>query len=686
MGACTFVIVAMLQQSMFAVSDFRPPAVPLATVDPYCSVWSFSDHLYDSWPQHWTGAIQAMAGMIRVDGNPMRFMGPETLCKNAVVQKDLYVLPTMTCYEFTAGPVDLTVQFMTPMLPNNLDLISRPVTYITFETKSNDGKQHDVQLYFDVTGEWVVDKPDQAIVWDRPAGPAGLTLLRLGSKEQPILEKSGDDRRIDWGHLYLAVPESAQAATALAKADESRQAFRDTGRAVSTDLEAKPRKANDDWPVAACALPLGAVESAPVQRHILLAYDDIYSIEFMGQKLRPWWFKVHGSFNAMLEIAARQYNEGFDATLDKTFNKDLALDALNAGGPAYADLLTLSYRHVFASGKIVEGPDGQPWFFHKECFSNGCIATVDVSYPAAPFFALFAPELLKGMMKPIFTFAQSGNWKWPFAPHDVGTYPKANGQVYNTEKLEGQMPVEECGNMIVMAALAVDAEGKPDFAQQNWTLLTQWANYLKEKGLDPENQLCTDDFAGHLAHNTNLSLKAIVAIGAYAQMADKLGKPEAAAYWEAARAMAAKWPGMAADGEYHYRLAFDKPGTWSLKYNLVWDKLLGLNLFSPDIARKEVAHYIRTRNTYGTPLDNRKAYTKADWLVWAATMAEAKADFESLVRPLRTFCDETPDRCPFTDWYDTKDATCVGFRARPVIGGIYIKLLDDPALRHKWNQ
>ena len=239
--------------------------------------------------------------------------------------------------------------------------------------------------------------------------------------------------------------------------------------------------------------------------------------------------------------------------------------------------------------------------------------------------------------------------------------------------------------MILMLAGLAHIEGNAQFAAQHWPLVSKWAGYLKEKGLDPENQLSTDDFTGHLAHNANLSIKAILALRAYAMLSEMTGhKDDAQLYGDTSRQFAQTWVAMAADGD-HYKLAFDRPGTWSQKYNLVWDKLLGLNLFPPEVVRTELAFYLTKLNKYGLPLDHRRDYTKLDWELWTATLANNDEDFAKLIAPVYDWLNETPSRVPLTDWYDTVTGKQMGFQARSVVGGIFVKMLADPAMWKKYS-
>jgi len=239
------------------------------------------------------------------------------------------------------------------------------------------------------------------------------------------------------------------------------------------------------------------------------------------------------------------------------------------------------------------------------------------------------------------------------------------------------MPVEESGNLLLLMAAVAKIEGHAEFAALYWPQLKEWASYLKDKGFDPENQLCTDDFAGHLAHNVNLSAKAILALGAFSKLCELREETALAEeYKTLAKGFAQRWIREGDDGD-HFRLAFDRPNTWSQKYNLVWDRILGLDLFPEDVLREEMDHYRRVQNEYGLPLDNRDTYTKLDWVLWTATLTRETEDFQALVQPVFKFLDETPQRVPMTDWYYTHNAHRKGFTARPVVGGVFLRMLYD---------
>jgi hypothetical protein len=661
---------------------FRPPAVPLVTCDPYFSIWSPADKLTDSDTVHWTGKRHRLTSLARIDGKAFRLIGTEPSSLPALAQINLEVLPTRTIYSFADAGVKLTLTFLTPMLPDDLDVLARPVTYMTWTAQATDGKAHTIQVYFDARPEIAVNEPAQRVIF-KPAAVPDAVGWSVGSEEQPVLQKKGDDLRIDWGYFYAVSPKELKPMSLVAESAASRENFASHGELATSQNGAASVPASQDL-VIALALNLGEVKSAPVSRWLVLAYDDLYSIQYMSKNLRPYWRRKGWEAADLLKASIKDY-----ASLQKRcekFDSELMADVTKAGGENYARLAALAYRQCFAAGKFVADGNGQPMQFCKENHSNGCIGTSDVFYPMAPQFLLFGPTLAKSFLVPFMNYAASERWKFPFAPHDLGTYPKANGQVYGggerTE--ENQMPVEESGNLLILLTAVAEMEGKPDFANLYWRQLERWASYLSAKGFDPENQLCTDDFAGHLAHNVNLSAKAICGLGAFARLCEMRGdKAKAEEYFKLARGFAQRWVKEADDGD-HYRLAFDKPGTWSQKYNLIWDRILGLNLFPAEVARKEMAFYRKNQNDYGLPLDNRKAYTKLDWITWTGTLTQDQSDFEALIDPVCKFLNETSNRSPMTDWYQTKTAAKVGFTARPVVGGVFARMLYDKPVWQKY--
>lgn len=591
------------------------------------------------------------------------------LFARTAVQKSANILPTQTFYTFECGPVELEVVFTAPLLPDNLELLARPVNYLTYQVKSTDNVSHDVQVYIDATPQWAVDTDGQPVSIEA-AREGELTFLKSGTIEQPVLQKQGDDRRIDWGYFYMAGKTGETVGMNFDEYQAPKKEFSANGRISSAHVPSYKGKMTGGMPVMAYSHDMGKVSSETASGYLMLGYDDIYSIQYFGKNLKGYWKNANTpDIIRAFECADKDY-ASIMRQCDK-FNRKMMTETADVGGDKYAGLCALAYRQSVSAHKLVKDENGDLLFFSKENDSNGSIGTVDITYPSSPLFLLYNTELLKGMLNFIFYYSESGKWTKPFAAHDVGTYPLANGQTYG-----GDMPVEESGNMLILTAAIATIEKNADYAAKHWDVLTTWTDYLVREGLDPANQLCTDDFAGHFAHNANLSVKAIMGIASYGKLAAMLGKREVSEkYTDIARKMAAEWERMANDGN-HYRLTFDKPGTWSQKYNLVWDKLLGFNIFDPQIAKKEIAYYLTKQNEFGLPLDSRRTYTKSDWIIWTATMADNSDNFQDFIDLVYKYADETTTRVPLSDWHETTDGKRVGFKARSVVGGYFMKMLE----------
>ena len=640
----------------------RAASIPLIMHDPYFSIWSSSDHLYDADTVHWTGKRQQIRGYLTVDKTVYCFMGDKEF-HQILPQISLDVTATATTYTFENDKVRLCCRFTSPLILSDPLLVSRPCTYIDFMVEKKNADN--VKLDFIVSADLVRQEKDEV------AGFAGtfkqdFSYASMGRMRQQPLGSSGDHTTIDWGYVYLAGND---------KSTITYDAANEAIRCQAADLNG--------------------------QTTLILAYDDLASINYFGEWRKAYWTT---RYKTILEaISAAFADQKKVCKQASEIDCEIEAKAKKIGGDEYSFLCAMSYRHAIAAHKLITDEDKNLIFLSKENDSNGCIGTVDVSYPSVPLFMLYNTEYVKGMLRPIFRFADCDVWTYDFAPHDVGRYPYAWGQVYgrsdeenkrfrsenqfvyppyymypsgsNVYGLRDQMPVEECGNMLIMTAMVCRMEQKASFALPYMETLKKWREYLIRYGADPGEQLCTDDFAGHLSHNTNLSVKAIMGIEGYAQIAALAGeKDEAKKYHKIAADMASDWE-KRAKADDHYQLVFGegKKDTWSLKYNLIWDKLWKSGLFSDEVYEKELAYYKKKANRYGTPLDSRAAYTKSDWILWCAAMDNTAA----LIQPVAAYLKETTTRVPFSDWYQTDSGRYCYFIARSVQGGIFMPMLAE---------
>lgn len=610
------------------VRPFRPPAVPLVSVDPHFSLWSRADRLTDCDTTHWAGARQPLSMILTADGVKYRLCGRNPMNVSPLPQKSVEVRANETLYTFGKGTLSVELSFITPRLADEFETFSRPVTYVSVKVAG--AKTYSVEM--NLPPELARDRDDAKMV-ERKTEIAGVPACSVGRREQVQFGVKGDSRRADWGYAWQVGP--------YVCGDETL---------------------------------------------FMLAFEHGKTVRYFGHDLVDWWQRDGKTFEKMLEEALGDYSR----VRAKVRESDAALAARaeKIGGAQYARIAELAWRQSFAACSFVAAPGGEPYMFSAENHSGGMIGTTDVFYPQLPHLLFAGPTFVKATLAPVCEYASSTNWPYPYAPHDMGLYPVAEGQYYGMKKGQSvgggdddtfRMPVEECGNMLICLAALAHSEGNAAFASRWWPEVTKWAQYLRNVGFDPENQLCTDDFAGHLAHNANLSAKTIVALACYAMMADMRGeKSVAEQYGNAAKEMVPRWIEAVKGGRYGAgRLAFDRPDTWSMKYNIVWDRVMGLGLFPADVAERELAAYMKLQEPYGLPLDSRKAYTKADWLVWVACLRGRSGDLETLVAPLYRFLDTSCDRQPFGDWYEADCGLARQFKARSVVGGVFLPFLTE---------
>ena len=193
-------------------------------------------------------------------------MGRPALGVPTMPQTGRTVHPTRTVYTFASPTLEVTLTFTTPLLPSDIDVFARPATYLTWELRALDGKTHDATLELGAGGLLATNTGDQTVKGEtsRTAGlKDGLTTIKIGSTEQPILGRAGDDLRIDWGYLYLA--SGVPGTTAKLSAD---------GETRAADL------------TGTLTIPAGRVGAKAVSRHAIVAYDEVEAIQYFGRNLR----------------------------------------------------------------------------------------------------------------------------------------------------------------------------------------------------------------------------------------------------------------------------------------------------------------------------------------------------------------------------------------------------------------
>jgi hypothetical protein len=641
-----------------------------------------------------------MAGIVQIDGISHAFAGAPGIApatpggghgrpritrelKRALGQSLLETTPTRSRFYLEGGGIRLIVEFLSPVEPGDLRAQSIPMSYLLLTASSLDGRPHNLQIYMDISGEWAGGSDSRQITWAParvPAPHGGLQVWTVqASPPQPFAEH---DQLAAWGTVIWAIPRASGLTFQSGRDTSVRGQFVRHGRLTNSN-DTSYRAIGDDRPVFAFSADLGRVSPAPVTVPLFIGGIRTPAVRYLEHDLQPLWTMHFGSWQELLRFfytdvaAARRRADTLDA--------QVTADATAAGGRAYAGLCGIALRQAYGGTELVVSPDGKPWAFLKEISSDGNVSTVDVIYPASPAWLYADPGYLGLLLEPLLAYAELGGWPEPYAMHDLGSaYPNATG---HNDGIEENMPVEESGNMLIMAAAYLKRQPATaaGFASVHYRILKRWADYLVSVLPDPGYQNQTDDFAGRIAHSVNLSLKGIIGVAAMGQIAAAAGNAgDHTRYTTLARRYISFWSAHANDpGGQHLDLTYSGSdggdGSWGTLYNGYADRLLGTGLIPAAIAAEQAAWYSRMAHPLGLPLQVPHRYAKTDWEMFIAAWLSDYPIKNELIHRIYSYANTTPSRVAFSDLYNTITGEQVRFQARPVQGGIFALLaLNNP--------
>ncbi|KAI1002759.1 Glutaminase A [Podosphaera aphanis] len=668
-------------ESASTFSPTRPPAIPLAVKSPYLNVLQFGNNgetkgnLAGQWPQFWAGQTVGWAGLVRVDDRTYTWMGapgPES-----VTQTAFEYTSTKSIFTLNVGnKVEMKVTFLSPVTPDDLKRQSLVFSYLHVDVQSIDGAAHSVQLYADISAEWVAGDHTSIAQWEYGLTDDGIAYHKAYRQTQLLFSETAD--QADWGNWYWST-RNIPGLTYQSGADRDvRTEFVSNGKLGNTqDLRFRP--INQDYPVFGYAIDLGLVTGSQSTLFTIgLAQQS--AIQFASAtgniSLPSLWTS---SLPTETSAVSFFYNDFETAgNLASALDNKISSDSLAAAGQDYLIINSLSTRQAFGATQLV-GNASKPYFFMKEISSDGNVQTVDVIYPFYPILMYLQPSLAKLMLDPLFENQESGQYPKTSSMHDLGAhYPNATGHF---DGLDEPQPLEECGNMLIMTLAYAQRANDVPYLVQHYNILKQWTGYLVQEALIPADQISTDDFAGSLANQTNLALKGIIGIQSMAVIANLAGNDaDSNMYKNIAQDYISKWQALGVAHDEmppHTTLSYGQNSSHGLLYNLYADSLLNLNFVPRSVYDMQSNFYPTVRHKYGVPLDTRHTYTKSDWEMWAAAIAseETRAIF---ISDLARWIADTPTNVAMTDLYDTDTGDWAGgvthFTARPVVGGHFALL------------
>lgn len=350
--------------------------------------------------------------------------------------------------------------------------------------------------------EWVSGDNNAVAEWEYGETDNGVVYHKVHRQTQLLFTEVGE--KAEWGNWYWATHGGAQMTYQSGPDVDVRGQFMSKGRlANSKDRNFRP--ISKDWPVFGFAINFDLVNSSPASALFTIGLYQTQAIQYDGPSgvgpVPSLWTSYFQDERDAVDFFYHDYPTANSLSWELDLNIDQ--DSKAAAGDDYLTLTSLAVRQAFGANQLC-GTIEEPYIFTKEISSSGNVNTVDVIFPTHPIFLYTNPTLLKLLLRPIFEIQESGKYPNNYAMHDIGSrYPNATGYPQGTDE---KMPLEECGNMVIMALAYAQKTKDTEYLKTHYNKLMQWTEYLVDDALYPANQISTDDFAGSLAYVYSPSL------------------------------------------------------------------------------------------------------------------------------------------------------------------------------------
>ncbi|EJD08023.1 DUF1793-domain-containing protein [Fomitiporia mediterranea MF3/22] len=681
----------------WSATPFNPPSLPLAVKSSYLNVWAplgygnGSQALSDAWPRTWDRSLSALGwyGSIRVDGTAYRFLGAtdKPAGNTGVLQKEFTFTPTRSSYLYQTGPVNVNITFLSPIEPTDLARQSLPFSYMYITVQPNDGGSHSVQIYSDVSGEFIGGNSGVQANWTFNESSDFVYLQMNPSSPLPFQELN---KRPQDGTLYYCMKKANGVSWQIANSPDMRGSF--NNGSVTT----LPKTSDGSFhaigqpffDTMAIAVDLGTISSVsdPVVYTLGVVRDPVVQYANRNVQIEKrssyYWSNFSNIRDAAMQIedVLNHFDDAMTAatTLDNKILRDAGQVSTN-----YADILSLSTRQVMGALEYTLLKDASSSFNMSDVkaflndmggIGSGGVSAVDVLYAAMPAYLYLNPDILGYLLGPLMEYQESTQYTNPYAAQDLGTaFPNATGNPSGHNQR-----IEQSANMIIMSLAHVQASGDGRLINQHYDLLKKWADYLVNNTVNPGDQTASLSDAINANNQTNVILKGIVGIGAMAKISGYTGHTADQTNFNAvAQQYAQQWTSIAA-GSAQISISFGSSNS-GLIYNLYADKLLQLNLFpnSVYVAQTEFYRSQLSQWQYGIPMDasNTSSVTRSDWMMFAAASTSDISVRDAMHSQIHGYISAfLPQHLPFPILFSPRDGTQIGGENSPTIGATFANL------------